>query len=176
VAFNDWRVEVLPCWDEQIEFVLPLRVSRGAAEFTLLAVWAMFKAAVRRYPIGPERGQLRQALDLYSPLLKGPVVIAGDFNSSMKLAGKRNHAVAVDEMTAAGLVSAYHVHKNVAQGAESEYTHNWTWKRDKPFHIDYIWLPETWSRGITVQVGDYDTWVGGRLSDHVPVTAEFSIA
>lgn len=29
---------------------------------------------------------------------------------------------------------------------------------------------------MTVNVGDYDTWVGRGLSDHVPVTAQFSIA
>ena len=78
-------------------------------------------------------------------------------------------------MSAAGLVSAYHAHRHVAQGAESDYTHYWTWKRDKPFHIDYVWLPQAWSGGMSLNVGDYDTYVGGGLSDHVPVTAEFSI-
>lgn len=177
-AFNGWRVEVDPAWDARIEFVVPLRVF-GPAAFTLLAAWVMSRRAVRVHPDHPERGQMLQALDAYRPLLReGSAVVAGDFNNAVRWDtphGRANHSTAVAGFSELGMVSAYHVFAGVDQGHELDPTIYWTWNQQKPYHIDYIWLPVPWSKGMTVEVGDYATWVEAGLSDHVPVLAEFSI-
>jgi len=44
--------------------------------------------------------------------------------------------------------------------------------KNKPYHIDYCFASaELMSGQQTVEVGDYDEWIG--LSDHVPVIITF---
>ena len=35
-----------------------------------------------------------------------------------------------------------------------------------------LMVPAAWSDALTVQVGDFDTWVASRRSDHVPLIVE----
>jgi exodeoxyribonuclease III len=178
-GFNGWTVDIRPEWNCDIEFVVPLQVRREDVDFTLLAVWAMDRRAVRVHPDRPARGQVRQAIELYASLLNGGrTVIAGDFNNAPRFdKGKRepNYALSVAELGAAGMVSAYHAWSGLPQGSELHKTHYLTYKKESPFHIDYVWLPEAWSVGLTVEVGGYERWIASRLSDHVPLMAEFSL-
>jgi hypothetical protein len=43
-------------------------------------------------------------------------------------------------------------------------------RQDRPLHIDYCFVPDTWTHRIAdVQVGTYDAW---RDSDHRPLTVD----
>jgi endonuclease/exonuclease/phosphatase family metal-dependent hydrolase len=176
LGFNGFRVRRHPCWDPNIEFVVPIEVS-GPFEFVIIGVWAMHNRAQKRIDEQPNRWQLLQALEMYEPLLRSkPSVVAGDFNNALlwDRPGKAsNHSAAVQKLQDLGLVSAYHVNRTAAQGREPDPTLYWMWHQNSGYHIDYIWLPEAWVPGLkTVELGDYPTWVGGQLSDHVPLSVD----
>jgi hypothetical protein len=89
-----------------------------------------------------------------------------------------NHAAAVADLHRLGLVSAYHVARGVAQGAEPEPTLYWRdRRRDGPvYHIDYCFVPRRWTARLAqVVVGGFDAWVGSGLSDHVPLIVEVAL-
>lgn len=106
--------------------------------------------------------------------------MAGDFNNAVLWDRPRrasNHSIAVAKLQDLGLVSAYHANRAVEQGHEDQPTLYWTWSARRTYHIDYIWLPKEWLPAITrVDVGDYSTWVAGRISDHVPLAVDLDDA
>ena len=67
-----------------------------------------------------------------------------------------------------GLVSAYHGFLGVEPGQEAHPTFYMNRKQDRPFHIDYCFIPDSWAeRVVSVEVGSYSEWTA---SDHRPVT------
>ena len=84
----------------------------------------------------------------------------------------RNHTEVVRLFGGHGLISAYHAHHGEKQGTETRPTYYFYRHRDKPFHIDYVFVPTSW-RLSSVEVGSFREW--GHLSDHVPVVADVSI-
>lgn len=99
-----------------------------------------------------------------------PVVAVGDFNISPAVSGKRQQSLRFldwmrDEL---GLVNAYHRFLGETPGEETHPTYFHQWTESKPFHIDYCFLPESWSSQILgVEIGSYAEW---RTSDHRPLT------
>lgn len=176
LGMNGFHVRVHPSHDPRVEFIVPIEVT-GPASFLLLAVWVMHNRAVRRVEERPNRWQMLQALEIYEPLLQsGQCVVSGDFNNAIlwDRPGKaHNHELSVNKLTDHGLVSAYHTQLNSSQGKEGHPTLFWMRHRDAPYHIDYIWFPKAWVGGLKgVEIGDYENWVGARLSDHVPLAME----
>jgi len=179
-GFNGFRVSLHPAYDPRIEFVVPIEVT-GPAEFLLFAVWVMHNRAVNRIRERPNRWQMLQALDTYEALLRSrPSVVAGDFNNAVGWDRPRkasNHGLAATKLTDLGLVSAYHTSVVAEQGQERHPTLFWTRHQDRTYHIDYIWFPRSWLPGLkAVDIGDYPTWVGSGLSDHVPLSVELDDA
>jgi hypothetical protein len=78
----------------------------------------------------------------------------------------RNHTEVVRLFDGHGLISAYHTHHEEKQGAEMRPTYYFYRHRDKPSHIDYGFVPNSWKLG-SVEVGSFREWE--ELSDHVPV-------
>jgi hypothetical protein len=174
VPFGDAEVRIHAAWEPRIEFVVPLEVL-APVPFLLLATWVMHRRALNVYPDRPQRMQMLQALDLYEPLLRSqPSVVTGDFSNGVYWDRPRkadNHAHTVARMAELGLVSACHWRSRCEQGREAEPTFYWRRHQDAPFHIDYLWIPDGCTNAVLdVQVGPYAAWVGGRLSDHVPLT------
>ena len=103
-----------------------------------------------------------------------PVVAAGDFNSSPRVADQKRESEQFlqcmrDEL---GLVSAYHHFHGEDFGAETRATHYFRFKESQPFHIDYCFLPETWlDRLAGVEVGSFAAWP---QSDHRPLTVDLT--
>jgi hypothetical protein len=54
-------------------------------------------------------------------------------------------------------------HYDEKQGAETRPTYYFYRHKDKPFHIDYVFVPKTWRLGA-VEFGSFQEW--GNLSDH----------
>ena len=112
-------------------------------------------------------------------LTKRPSIMAGDLNNHVRWdkPGKAsNHAIAMAEIAALGLASAYHAFYRLAQGSERHPTLYW---RDRTrtgptFHIDYVFVPQI-AIGLLrrVAVGSYARWIATGLSDHAPLIVEF---
>jgi endonuclease/exonuclease/phosphatase family metal-dependent hydrolase len=155
------------------KWVVPVRVDGALADFNLLAIWAC--------PVGTKRAD-NYIGEVYRCLVKhrewfssAPVVAAGDFNSNVQWDANRpgqNHTEVVRLFDGHGLISAYHAHHEEKQGAETHPTYYFYRHQDKPFHIDYVFVPKGW-RLISVEVGSFGEW--GHLSDHVPVAVDVSI-
>ena len=179
LAFNGFRVALAEEYDPSLRFIAPVKV-RGPVAFNLFAVWAQnFSDGVTRKD---QAGPLRLALDRYREFLASfPSVAAGDFNNNVfwdRPGWPINHADAVDILRGYGLVSAYHKTWNEQQGRESAPTIFWRdRKKDGPtYHIDYIFLPRTWSCRIReMKVGAFEDWCGSGLSDHVPLVVDIAI-
>jgi hypothetical protein len=119
----------------------------------------------------------------YTPLSTSPGGAAatrvGDFNSNSQWDDnrpERNHTEVVRLFGCHDLISAYHRHygekHGEKQGAETRPTYYFYRHQDKPFHIDYVFVPKGW-RLKSVEVGSFQKW--GNLSDHVPVVVDVSI-
>jgi hypothetical protein len=68
-------------------------------------------------------------------------------------------------------VSAYHSRYAEAQGRETRPTFFLYRHRQRPYHIDYCFLPATWLGRIRdVKVGGHAAWAA--KSDHMPLTVD----
>jgi len=173
IARSPWRIAPLETARNLPRYLQPLRIS-GPERFTLWAVWAC-NHGVDRYVRG-----IHRAVDRCSRLFaKGPSVMLGDFNSNSiwdhEHPKDRNHSALVRKLDGLGLVSAYHHHHSEQQGSETaptffEYRH-----RDRPYHIDYCFIPRSWlDRLSTVTVGTHVEW--GQRSDHMPLIIDLLVS
>ena len=163
---GDYRVAAEPV-RRATRSMFAARVS-GPLNFTIVAVHAQEDPTYSK--------ALVAGLEVYRDLLlTGPVVLAGDFNSSAAWDDRhrRNDHRELDALLAGeyGLVSAYHAHTGERAGFESQPTHYWRWHEHEPYHLDYCYIPEAWVPGLReVTVGSYADWRD--TSDHRPVVVE----
>jgi endonuclease/exonuclease/phosphatase family metal-dependent hydrolase len=99
-----------------------------------------------------------------------PVVIAGDFNANASFAGRHRGAAHRNNMILLydnGFVSAYHRFFAEEPGLETRNTYFPSFRppRDRPHHIDYVFVPAGWSIS-DVSIGPL--WG----SDHKPMIVE----
>ena len=171
VGSPGYRIEPLPA-KEVPRFVVPIQVT-GPVSFLLLAVWAKTDPNYR-YVKAVIRG-----VECYRELITAQsTVIVGDFNSNKIWDYKRpnhlNHSGLVRSLASLRLVSAYHRFFGEDQGAESRPTFYMLKKRERPYHIDYCFIPESWVSSITsVEVGEYEKWI--TASDHCPLTVDIAL-
>ena len=170
-ASSPWIIqEIAP---PENTWVVPIRIS-GPTDFVLLAIWA-WRAPSRGYAGYVD--QLYEAFKNHPEWFDcGPVIAAGDFNRSAKfnkhISGD-NHSSIVSLLEERGLTSAYHHFYKEEQGDETRHTHHHLWNREKPFHLDYIFIPKSWcTRLNSMNVGTVEEWIGH--SDHCPIVATFS--
>ena len=77
-------------------------------------------------------------------------------------------------LSSLGIVSAYHVKRDVPHGDEAEPTLYFQWKKEKPYHIDYCFIPHDWADRITtVEIGTYEAW--HQHSDHRPLLVDIDL-
>jgi exonuclease III len=170
IAVKPWSLE--PGRKPRQKWVAPVCV-RGPHDFLLLCVWAC--------PVGSEReknyvGQTYEAIVRHPHWFAGniPTVICGDFNSNVIFdpgRKKRSHASVVKLLAERGIVSAYHAFFSEDHGAETRPTYYFWHRKERCFHIDYIFLPLGWMKGVTdFKVGTYNEW--RPASDHVPILVD----
>jgi exodeoxyribonuclease-3 len=153
------------------KWIVPLDIG-APVPFRLIAVWACRSEiqGVTHYI-----GQVHHALLSQPDWFDGkPVVLAGDLNSNKIWDKERrvgNHSDVVKMLEQRGLVSAYHQFHVEEQGVESLPTIYLHHHQDRPYHIDYIFVPREWVSALrNVEVGLFEQW--SKLSDHCPVTVE----
>ncbi len=148
------------CYDSSVCSVLPVE-ARGELTLNIAAVWAK----------PPYAATVHRGLAEYSSFLADSAsIVLGDFNSNASLdAGRAVNHDAVDRRLASlGFRSAYHAYFDEKHGEETRPTHYFQRKENRPFHIDYCYLPSTWLDNVTtVTVGEFADWA--THSDHVPL-------
>lgn len=147
--------------------VVPVRVS-GPVDFNLLAVWT--------WPAPSYTKAFVNGLAAYARLLRrGPTVVAGDFNGSPAF-DKPTQRIkwwtdAFSQLHEAGLVSAYHEFNAVGFGHERHATHHFLRRPERPFHIDFCFVPRPWAaKRLEVHIAGGPPW--SALSDHFPLVVD----
>ncbi len=175
LARKPWALECpgKPGRQPRQRWIAPVRI-RGPVEFLLLAVWAG--------RVGKDKeinyvGQIHEAVVRHPSWFarEHPAVICGDFNSNAifdRGRKKLTHSRLVHWLAERGLVSAYHTFFWEAQGKESRPTYYFWCQKERPFHLDYIFLPTKWSMN-DCRVGTYKAW--RPVSDHVPIMVEAAV-
>jgi exonuclease III len=135
--------------------------------FTALGIWARPPAYVQDVIL-----TLRAHADL---LRAGPALVLGDLNTGSRLgrhrSSTRHHERLLDLCSELGLVSAYHAFHRVDSGRESHATYFHQFKRSMPWHIDFCFVPRSWtSHLVRVTVIDGREWAA--RSDHRPLLVE----
>lgn len=105
------------------------------------------------------------------------VILAGDLNSN-KIWDKMhrpNHSDLVSDLERDfDLVSVYHHYFNEPHGKESQATFYFHFKKHKPYHIDYIFIPRKWLPKIkNFEIGNFETW--NKFSDHCPLILDIDL-
>lgn len=168
-ASAPYQIRALPVLPDAPKFVIPVSVS-GPRNFTLFAVWTLGKQPYRYVEAAA------RAVDLYRDVIaSSPTIIIGDFNSNTIWDQSHpldfNHSSLVRRLQELKLVSAYHSARNELHGHESQPTFYFHWKKERPYHIDYCFLPESWVRSITrLEIGSFEEW--RTYSDHRPLLVE----
>ena len=171
VASPAWRLRPI-AMRGLAKFFVPIEVS-GPEKFLLLAIWAQQNTRRTRYVLGVMRAIKRCATMIQSQ----PTVLLGDFNSNTFWDGNypsnANHTALVERLHKLGCVSAYHHFYGEEHGSESRPTYFQYNHRDKPYHLDYCFVPRAWAPRIRrIVVGTHDQW--RRWSDHRPVVVDLS--
>jgi endonuclease/exonuclease/phosphatase family metal-dependent hydrolase len=167
IARLGFQISELP--KSEYRWVVPFQIGRGARSVRVVAVWACKVGSRKRDNyVGQVYGALKHHPEWFSD---GPTVVAGDFNSNAIWDRERpdgNHSSVVELLNRYGLVSAYHFYYNEAHGAETRPTSYLYRNEERPFHIDYIFIPKDWcSRIASLEVGSHADW--SELSDHSPL-------
>lgn len=166
---KEWTIRALG--EPEQKWIVPIEVS-APTPFRLLAVWAC-QVGVKK--ADNYIGQVYQSLISHLEWLnRAPVVVAGDLNSNKIWDTERpveNHSAVVKILKECGVVSAYHEYFGEPHGEESRPTTYLYRHEDKPFHIDYVFIPGAWlPRLQSVEVGGHGQWC--KLSDHCPIIVE----
>jgi hypothetical protein len=172
-ASGPYRLHALPVLPDAPKFVIPVSVS-GPRDFTMFAVWTLGKQPYRYVEAAAK------AVDMYrGEIAASPTVMIGDFNSNTIWDATHprefNHSSLVRRLHELKLVSAYHYYRDEEHGHESQPTFFLHWKKARPYHIDYCFLPEAWAKCIRhVEVGSFEDW--NAFSDHRPLLVEIDDA
>ncbi|WP_339758140.1 endonuclease/exonuclease/phosphatase family protein [Algoriphagus aquimarinus] len=154
--------------DNPVKHFLTCRVN---SEFDLIAVWTHYNKS----PTFGYIGQFWKYLQLHKSNFKNCLIV-GDFNSNSiwdKPKRAWNHSEVVRELEEINITSLYHFEGNQTQGNEEHPTFFLQKNLNKPYHIDYIFGSSGFRNNLEkIEIGKVEDWI--RLSDHLPLIAEFS--
>ena len=173
-SYSNYKFELLPEFNPEFRYVLPIQVPGNGQTFTLLAVWAMDNKEKReaRYI-----GQVWLAINHYKDLLGSSTILIGDFNSNKIWDYKDrvgSHSDVVRYLASRDIHSVYHKHFNMEQGKEEHPTLYLYRNLEKPYHIDYCFASADLLEKVKqVEIGSYENWF--MHSDHSPVCVLFEM-
>lgn len=146
------------------KYFLPVRINQSIA---MVGVWAMGgKSKSVSYA-----GQITRFLDQHKTEIRhDSTMIIGDFNSNSiwdKRHKTANHTQNDRRLKSIGLDSLYHVVHSVENGDEKQPTFYLSYDKEKPYHIDYAYLPVNLLAESKIDIGLPDRWL--KYSDHMPL-------
>jgi exodeoxyribonuclease III len=165
----EWQIR--PMAQPDHKWIVALEV-KGTEAFTLIAVWSWVQVSNLQGYVSCVRNALSSHPEWFG---HGPVVMAGDFNSNCRWDNltEGGHTTLVAELAELGLVSGYHAYHREEQGAETNPTFHLYRHLDKPFHIDYIFVPNEWADRVSkCEVGRPQQWTSH--SDHCPIIIDIA--
>tara|TARA_Y100001954_G_scaffold237439_1_gene301128 strand:- start:150 stop:644 length:495 start_codon:yes stop_codon:yes gene_type:complete len=152
--------------DHSVKYFLPVLVN---AEFQLLGVWAHKNNSPNFGYIGQFWKYLQVNLDKFDN-----IIIAGDLNSNAiwdQWDRWWNHSDVIKILSKRKIESLYHLYNKVEQGNEKEPTFFLQRKKEKPYHIDYVFGSDFFTENLSkLEVGEIDKWL--LISDHLPISIE----
>ena len=164
VTAPGYRAEPQTAVDSAQWSVVPVKVFGPEYELRLLAVWARVETA---YIEG-----VHHAIEQYAGFLAGgPSVVMGDFNANPIWDDQHSpNFTQTKDLLASQfrLRSAYHTHTGDAFGKERKPSYFFWWKKERPFHIDYCFVPESW-KIMDVVIDHDEKWA---ISDHRPLVVD----
>lgn len=146
-------------------FFLPVKISN---DLVILGVWTKGgKSKSVSYA-----AQLTRFLDNHIDKIDAErTILIGDLNSSFNFDKRRdkhyNHTKNTDRLSKIGLKSLYHFQTKEEQGSETKSTFFMYRHPDKPYHIDYAYLPTASLENASIEIGCPSDWL--QKSDHVPL-------
>lgn len=166
-SYSNYTLEVIPQFNPEFKFIVPIRVSKDDQSFILMAVWTQAeKGSGSRYI-----QHLWNAVNHYSALLDEDIIIVGDLNSNVqwdKDYRTGSHSEVVELLEQKNIHSLYHHFLGLPQGNEPDPTFYMYRHNDKPFHIDYCFANKSLlTENFNLEVGKHEDWCD--LSDHVPL-------
>jgi len=154
--------------DHSVKHFLPCLIN-GNTQF--IGVWAHSNKS----PNFGYIGQFWKFIQLHKSKFN-EIVIAGDFNSNVKWDQWDrwwNHSDVIRELKETNIESLYHTYFEELQGCEVQPTFFLQKNLNKPYHIDYIFGSPAFRNNLEkIEIGKVEDWI--RLSDHLPMIAEFS--
>lgn len=142
-------------------------------EFTILAVWTKGNSENQAFAY---MGQLWKYLQIHRTDLTGnDTILIGDLNSNSQWDKEDrwwSHTDVVNELSEIGLNSMYHLSTNELQGFESKPTFYHHRRKEKAYHIDYVFASNNLAQTSNVTVGAFEDWI--EVSDHMPLTMMIS--
>lgn len=174
-SFNNIDIKIHDSYSEEYKYILPITVSDSLKRINLIAIWSQNnKEDPRRRYIG----EVWNSLNYYKELFHQPIIIAGDLNWNLIWDIKHEYALygkltnVLNLLNEFGISSVYHNCKNMKFGCEQDPTFFLQYKRQKPYHTDYIFASADMMNKVkSVHVGEYDEW--RPYSDHMPLIVEF---
>lgn len=165
------KLEPVPLDSGALESFLPCRVQDS---LLLLGVWTKSSTSHDYRYIG----QMWKYLQLHRGALGTfPTIVVGDLNSNSVWDSQHSmasHSMVVKELSDIGMESAYHKVTGASQGKEPTPTFFMHRKLEKPYHIDYAFLPSAWASNCQVEIGSPGDWLA--LSDHMPLKVGINAA
>jgi len=166
-SFLPTKIQPLDWNHDNLKLFLPCKIT---SELNLLAVWTQQANS----PTFPYIGQFWKYLQIHKMGLSENTIICGDFNSNAiwdKWDRWWNHSDVVRELEELKYISAYHAITSEEQGKETNPTFYMYRKKERPYHIDYVFIPKNLLHEKTeFEIGQPDKWLG--YSDHMPVIFE----
>lgn len=173
-SFCDYKFKLLKIHNPEFRYILPFMVYNESRSFSMLAVWALDD---KNDPIESYVGQVWNAINFYTSLLKDNCILVGDLNSNQIWDRDRNvgnHSSVVSFLLSYNITSLYHYFFKEEHGQETKKTFFLQRNPSKTYHIDYLFASKSFiSNKMKFDVGLFDDWC--KISDHVPIIAELDI-
>jgi exonuclease III len=167
-SYTDTRLVAVDA-DDPMYCFRRYQANHHALDFQVIAVWP-WATKSRETSYKQTHDGLRHHADW---IRTRPTAILGDFNDNASYTSGNWQAL-LDLLQPLGLASAYHEHFRERFGAETRPTYFHHGKQTSAFHLDYCFLPQTWTKQITkVEVGTFDEWHS--ISDHAPLIVDLTV-
>jgi len=140
ISFKATFIELSQNHNLKYDFIIPIKLVNQKKIINLFGIWAMPNKTDKTKGY---IGQIWEAINYYSSVLKSDSILIGDFNSNAIWDKKRrigNHTDVVNFLDSKNIISIYHENHKCLHGEEPHPTLYLHKNLEKPYHIDYCFV------------------------------------